>query len=184
MSDRDLTGYCKLAKGHPFHGPYHDLEYGFPVKDDNVLFERLVLEINQAGLSWIIILKKRKAFQDAFSDFNISRVASYGDADCARLLSNRGIIRNKRKVDAVIRNANHLIKIKKEFGSFYNWLIEQSPRDKDSWVKLFEKNFTFTGGEITGEFLMSTGFLPGAHASNCPVLKEIARLNPPYMWRK
>tara|TARA_B100001123_G_C14919057_1_gene870973 strand:+ start:44 stop:598 length:555 start_codon:yes stop_codon:yes gene_type:complete len=181
MSDKDLTGYCKLAKGHQFHGPYHDLEYGFPVADDNVLFERLVLEINQAGLSWVIILKKRKAFQQAFNGFDIARVARYGDAERARLLSNPSIIRNKRKVDAVIENANRIIKIKKEFGSFYNWLIEQHTRDKDSWVKLFKKNFVFTGGEITSEFLMSTGFLPGAHASNCPVLKKIARLNPPYL---
>ncbi len=182
MPDRDLCGYCKLARGDPFHGPYHDLEYGFPTKDDNILFERLVLEINQAGLSWIIILKKRKAFQDAFNGFNISRVASYGDAERARLLNNPGIIRNKRKVDAVIENANQIIKIKKGFGSFYNWLVTQHPQNKESWVKLFKKNFVFTGSKITGEFLMSTGFLPGAHASNCPVLKEIARLNPPYMW--
>ena len=74
-----MTSYCDIAPGHPFHGPYHDREYGFPVRDDDRLFERLVLEINQAGLSWLTILKKREAFLAAFDGFEIARVAAYDD---------------------------------------------------------------------------------------------------------
>ncbi len=170
-----------MAPGHPFHGPYHDLEYGFPITDDNILFERLVLEINQAGLSWLTILKKREAFRSAFSGFDIDRVASYGDVDRGRLLKDASIIRNKLKVNAAIENARIICHLKKIFGSFGGWLEHHHPLEKVEWVKVFKKTFLFTGGEITGEFLMSTGYLPGAHEPSCPVFKEIARLNPPYL---
>ena len=176
-----MPNYCEVAPGHPFHGPYHDLEYGFPVVDDNVLFERLVLEINQAGLSWLTILKKREGFFAAFDGFDIHRVAKYGDAERERLLSDAAIIRNKLKVNAAIENARTICELQKEFGSFGAWLEEHHPLEKGEWVKLFKKTFLFTGGEITGEFLMSTGYLPGAHEENCPVLKKIARLKPPHM---
>ena len=176
-----MTHYCDIAPGHPFHGPYHDREYGFPVTDDNVLFERLVLEINQAGLSWLTILKKREGFHEAFEGFDIRRVANYGEADRDRLLSNAAIIRNKLKVNAAIENARTILDIQGEFGSFRNWLDRHHPLEKDEWVNLFKKTFLFTGGEITGEFLMSTGYLSGAHSVSCPVFKKIARLNPPHM---
>src|SRR3954469_21337727 len=97
--------YCDAAPGHPWHGPYHDTEYGFPSADERVLFERLILEINQAGLSWLTVLKKRAGFRAAYDDFDIDRVAAYGDADRQRLLSDPGIIRNRLKVDAAIENA-------------------------------------------------------------------------------
>ena len=96
--------YCKFALNHPFHGPYHDREYGFPVTDENALFERLVLEINQAGLSWLTILKKREAFREAFAGFDIARVARFTARDRARLMRNEGIIRNRLKIDAAIEN--------------------------------------------------------------------------------
>ncbi|MFB3102152.1 MAG: DNA-3-methyladenine glycosylase I, partial [Alphaproteobacteria bacterium] len=149
--------YCDFAPGHPWHGPYHDNEYGFPVRDDSVLFERLVLEINQAGLSWLTILKKREQFHIAYDKFDIDRVAAYGDREKARLLSDAGIIRNRLKVDAAIANAKTLQEIRKDHGSFVDWLDSHHPLPKDEWVKLFKKTFRFTGGEITGEFLMSTG---------------------------
>ncbi len=168
-----MPHYCEIAPGHPFHGPYHDLEYGFPVTDDNVLFERLVLEINQAGLSWLTILKKREGFREAFEGFDIRRVANYGEDDRERLLSNAAIIRNKLKVTAVIENARTILELQNENGSFGNWLDHHHPLEKDEWVKLFKKTFLFTGGEITGEFLMSTGYLPGAHTVSCPVFKKI-----------
>ena len=176
-----MPKYCEVAPDHPFHGPYHDLEYGFPVTEDNILFERLVLEINQAGLSWLTILKKREAFRAAFNYFDIEQVASYGDAERGRLLKDVGIIRNKLKVNAAIENARRICHLKKDFGSFSAWLEHHHPLNKTEWVEVFKKTFLFTGGEITGEFLMSTGYLPGAHEPSCPVLKKIARLNPPYL---
>src|SRR3546814_912035 len=99
------TTYCDFAPGHPLHGPYHDTEYGFPQRDESVLFERLLLEINQAGLSWETILRKRDGFRHAYDDFDVDRVADYGDGDRARLLADAGIIRNRLKVDAAIHNA-------------------------------------------------------------------------------
>ncbi len=173
--------YCLAAPGHPWHGPYHDREYGFPISDDNRLFERLVLEINQAGLSWLTILKKQRNFQDAFDDFDIDRVAAYGQADRARLLADAGIIRNRLKVAAAIENARRIQGLRMSHGSFKAWLDAHHPQDKPAWVKLFKNTFKFTGGEITGEFLMSTGYLPGAHDEDCPVHGEIAALDPPWM---
>ncbi len=176
-----MTSYCDFAPGHPLHGPYHDEEYGFPVKDESVLFERLVLEINQAGLSWELMLKKRAAFRAAFEGFEVDRVAAYGAAERARLLADAGIIRNRLKVDAVIENARRIQALRDGHGSFATWLAAQHPLPKDAWVKLFKKTFKFTGGEITGEFLMSIGYLPGAHREDCPVAARIAALGPPWM---
>ena len=176
-----MTGYCDSAPGHPFHGPYHDTEYGFPTDDDRALFERLVLEINQAGLSWLTILKKRDGFLSAFEGFDPQRVDQYGDADRERLLSDASIIRNRLKVNAAIENAKTICELQASHGSFANWIADQHPLSKPDWVTLFKKTFLFTGGEITGEFLMSTGYLPGAHRSDCPVYKKIAVLNPPWM---
>ena len=154
--------YCDVATGHPWHGPYHDSEYGFPVVDDRVLFERLVLEINQAGLSWLTILKKRAAFQEAYDGFDIDRVAKYGARQRQRLLADVGIIRNRLKIDAAIDNAKRIQELQASHGSFAAWLAAHHPRPKAEWVKLFKKTFRFTGGEIVGEFLMSVGYLrPG-----------------------
>ncbi|HSY87380.1 MAG TPA: DNA-3-methyladenine glycosylase I [Verrucomicrobiae bacterium] len=179
-----MSSYCDIAPGHPFHGPYHGGEYGFPSRDDKVLFERLILEINQAGLSWLTILKKRGAFQAAFDGFDIDKVAAYGAREKRRLLADAGIIRNRLKVDAAIENAKRLQAIRASHGSFAAWLDHHHPLDKADWVKLFKKTFRFTGGEIVGEFLMSLGYLPGAHAPGCPVAKKIARLRPPWAKEK
>ncbi len=173
--------YCDSAPGHPFHGPYHDTEYGFPAAATEILFERLVLEINQAGLSWLTILKKRDAFHAAFEGFDIARVAAYGEAERARLLADAAIIRNRLKVDAAIENARRIVDLRRAHGSFAAWLDDVHPLPKDDWVGLFKKTFTFTGGEITGEFLMSLGYLAGAHREDCPVFRRIAALDPPWM---
>ncbi len=173
--------YCDFAPGHALHGPYHDREYGFPVADEAVLFERLILEINQAGLSWELMLKKRANFHAAFEGFEVDRVAAYGAAARARLLADAGIIRNRLKVDAAIENARRIQALRRSHGGFAAWLAAHHPRPKDDWVKLFKKTFKFTGGEITGEFLMSTGFLPGSHREDCPVYARIAALDPPWM---
>lgn len=176
-----MSSYCDSAPGHPFHGSYHEAEYGFPAYGENTLFERLVLEINQAGLSWLTVLKKRAAFVDAFEGFDPAVVAAYGATERARLMSDAAIIRNRRKIDAAIENAGRICGLRAEFGSFAGWLDSHHPLDKAEWVALFRKNFVFTGGEITGEFLMSTGYLPGAHRADCPVYRRIAKLSPRWM---
>jgi DNA-3-methyladenine glycosylase I len=173
--------YCDAAPGHQWHGPYHEKEYGFPLDDDAALFERLILEINQAGLSWLTILKKREAFRRAYGGFDPEVVAAYGDADRARLLADPEIIRNRLKVDAAIENARRILELRRAYGSFSGWLAAHHPRTKDEWVKLFKQTFRFTGGEIVGEFLMSIGYLPGAHTTICPVYRQIARRKPPWM---
>ncbi len=172
--------YCDAAD-HPFHGPYHNEEYGFPVDDDNVLFERLCLEINQAGLSWLTILKKREGFRRAYHAFDIDRVASYDEADFERLMSDPGIIRNRLKIRAAIENARRVIELRSEFGSFRGWLDAHHPAPLDTWRRRFKKTFVFTGGEIVNELLLSTGYLPGAHHAECPVYPRIVLLNPPWL---
>ncbi len=176
-----MTSYCDAAPGHPWHGPYHDREYGFPVTGESVLFERFVLEINQAGLSWELMLKKRANFHAAYEGYNLDRVAAYGELERSRLLADAGIIRNRLKVDAVIENARRVRALRNSHGGFAAWIEAHHPRSKDDWVKLFKKTFKFTGGEITGEFLMSIGYLPGAHRPDCPVAAEIAALGPAWM---
>ncbi len=173
--------YCEIAPGDPWHGPYHDELYGFPLSADDDLFERLVLEINQAGLSWLLILKRRENFRRAFDAFDIDTVAEYGDAEVARLLADSGIIRNRLKVAATIENARRIQALREVHGSFKGWLDAHHPLDKADWVKLFGKTFKFTGPEIVGEFLMSIGYLPGAHVPECPVYRRIAGLNPAWM---
>jgi DNA-3-methyladenine glycosylase I len=176
-----VTTYCDIAPGHPDHGPYHDREYGFPVRDDDRLFERLILEVNQAGLSWLTILRKRAAFHEAFDGFALERVARYDARRRAKLLANAGIIRNRLKVDAAVENAKRILALRKSHGSFAGWLDAHHPRTKEEWVKLFRKTFVFTGGEITGSFLLSTGYLPGAHEESCPVFARIVAARPPWM---
>ena len=176
--------YCSYVQGedaHPLHVRYHDEIYGYPVEDDNMLFGRLVLELNQAGLSWLTILKKRENFFRAFDDFDIATVASYSEKERQRLLSDAGIIRNRLKVDAAIHNAQQIKEIQKSNGSFKEWLDQFIGKEKQEWVQEFKKHFKFVGGEIVGEFLMSTGYLKGAHDPECPVFKKIKKYNPP--WR-
>jgi len=168
-----MVDYCEMAKGHPVHQSYHDTEYGFPSRDERVLFERLALEIMQAGLSWEIVLKKRAALNKAFNRFTVAKVAAYGEAEVERLLADSGIIRNRRKIEAIIANAAILLAIRKSHGGFAKWLDSHHPRPKEAWVKLFRTTFKFTGGEIVGEFLMSLGYLDGAHKEVCPVYKMV-----------
>ena len=160
------------------HVHYHNTEYGFPIEDDNLLFARLVLEINQAGLSWTTILNKKDNFFAAYDGFDIATVARYSDKKIARLLQDAGIIRNRLKIHAAVHNAQCIIAIQKEHGSFKQWLDKHHPKTKEEWVKLFKQQFRFTGGEIVNEFLMSTGYLPGAHTPDCPVYKKVLKLKP------
>ena len=174
------TTYCDIAPAHEWHGPYHDSEYGFPLEGDAALFERLILEINQAGLSWLTILKKREAFRRAYGGFDPEVVARYGARDRRRLLADPGIVRNRLKIEAAIANAARVLELRQSHGSFAGWLAAHHPRSKEEWVTLFRRTFRFTGGEIVGEFLMSIGYLPGAHAESCPIYRRIRKLRPPW----
>ncbi len=176
-----MAWYCDAAPGHPLHGPYHDSEYGFPTDDETVLFERLAMEIMQAGLSWLTVLKKRDGLNNAFDGFNVDRVAGFGDTQTARLLGDAAIIRNRLKIAAIIENAKRIQATRDSHGGFAAWIAAHHPMAKAEWVKLFKQTFKFTGGEITGEFLMSTGYLPGVHRPDCPTYAEIAALEPPWM---
>ncbi|MCK6452772.1 MAG: DNA-3-methyladenine glycosylase I [Alphaproteobacteria bacterium] len=179
-----MSTYCKIAPGHEIHGPYHATEYGFPSRDERVLHERLALEIFQAGLSWLIVLKKRAGMNAAFDGFDVDRVAAYGARDVKRLLADENIIRNRLKVDAIIDNAKRIQDLRASHGGFAAWLDAHHPRGKDEWVKLFRRTFRFTGGEVVNEFLMSLGYLPGAHAPDCPVYRRIMREKPPWLLTK
>lgn len=170
--------YVKSLENDSVHKIYHDTQYGFPIDSDDELFGRLILEINQAGLSWTTILNKQENFRNAYSNFSISKVAKYGEEEISTLLSNQGIIRNKLKINAAIHNAQKIQELQKEYGTFKNWLNKHHPLPIEQWVKLFKKTFKFTGGEITKEFLQSTGYLKGAHVENCPVYQEICKYKP------
>ena len=186
--------YCKFinslkADEQNVHREYHDKHYGFPIHDDNELFCRLILEINQAGLSWTTILNKQESFRKAYHNFEIKKVAGYKEKDFKRLMNDAGIIRNRLKINAAIENAKTVLRLQKEFKSFKNWLdhhhFRMDPfgtKTKEEWTKLFKQTFRFTGGEIVNEFLMSTGYLPAAHEESCPVYKKILKAKP--AWAK
>ena len=170
------SSYCEYVKNLPkdnIHRVYHDTQYGFKIDSDNELFGRLILEINQAGLSWTTILNKQDNFRTAFSNFDIKKIADYDKPDISRLLANSGIVRNKLKINAVIFNARKIVELQKEYSSFKSWLKikNDSNLNLTNWVALFKENFKFTGNEITKEFLTSTGYIKGAHIKTCPILK-------------
>jgi DNA-3-methyladenine glycosylase I len=178
-----MSAYCRFAPGHPLHAPYHATEYGFPSSDETVLFERLSLEIMQAGLTWDLVLKRRAGLRAAFADFDVDRVAAFGEADAARLLADPGIIRNRLKVRALVENARRVQVLRASHGGFAAWLEAHHPRARAEWVKLFRRTFVFTGDEIAGEFLISLGWLPGAHARDCPVAALAAAAGPAWLRR-
>ncbi len=175
--------YCSAILGmtgdrRALHAAYHDRYYGFPIHEDDELFARLVLEINQAGLSWETILKKETTFRKAYAGFRVKKVAAFTAKDKARLMADPGVIRNRLKIDAAIDNAKTILQLQKEFGSFEKWLESEHPKPKEAWVKLFKNTFRFTGGEIVNEFLLSIGFLEGAHERSCPIYEKTLRRKP------
>ncbi len=187
MDNKLVKTYCDFIitlDDTNVHKRYHDKEYGFPIETDNELFARLVLEINQAGLSWDTILKKKDNFFKAYENFELKKVARFSEKKFAALMQDAGIIRNRIKINAAIENAKVILQLQKEYGSFKKWIEHHHPLTKDEWVRLFKKHFKFTGGEIVNEFLMSAGYLPGAHAETCLVYKKIAKKKPAWMNRK
>lgn len=159
--------YCQNLSEDNVHKQHHDTVYGLAITDDNELFGRLLLEINQAGLSWDTILKKENNFKTAYSSYNIKQIAKYDEKEIQRLLEDKGIIRNRLKINAAIYNAIRVLEIQEEYGSFFNWIKIQKADDISTWVKLFKKQFKFVGGEIVNEFLMSIGRIDGSHHSDC-----------------
>jgi DNA-3-methyladenine glycosylase I len=175
------ASYCAAVRAggiDALHREYHDREYGFPLREDDELFERLLLEINQAGLSWLTILRKREGLRRAYAGFDVDRVARFGEPQRRRLLADAGIIRNRLKVNAAIENARRLRALRSRFGGFAGWLDAHHPLDTTGWRALFKRTFVFTGGEIVREFLVSTGYLAGAHEPGCGVYAKVLRQRP------
>lgn len=173
--------YCDIAQGDPLHRSYHDREYGFPVDGEAVLFERLSLEIFQAGLTWRLVLQRRDGLSRGFANFDPERVATFGEIEIAALLADPAIIRNRRKIEAVVANAATVLRLRDEAGGVAAWLRQHHPRSEADWVRLFRKTFRFIGPEIVREFLLSTGYLPGAHREDCPVYRQIVELGPAWL---
>ena len=177
-----MATYCsyvsKIKDPEDVDKRYHDHQYGVRIEDDNELFGRLLMEINQAGLSWRTILLKEKGLRKAYDNFDVRKVANYKKEDVQRLLQDASIIRNRLKVEAAIYNAQAILMIQKEHGSFLAWIDiheEKLEQDVDAWVKLFRQYFRFVGGEIVGEFLKSIHTLPGSHDRDCGAFRNMLK---------
>ena len=167
-----MESYCSFSrKRNDHHRTHHDTEHGWPPISDDDLFRRLMLEISQAGLSFETILKRKEGIYGKFS--KIAEVAKFKAADINKLMKSPAIIRNRLKIEAAVHNAKQIARIQKEHGSFENWLNMHHPLPLEDWTTLFRKNFRFTGRSIVNEFLMSAGFLPGAHDPDCPIYRKI-----------
>jgi len=173
--------FCSERELTDLHRIYHDQFYGYPIEEDDELFGRLILEINQAGLSLNTILIKQNNFRNAFDNFSINKIAAYNDEKIQQLLVDAGIIRNRLKINSVIHNAQIIMGIQEDLGSFKKWLDINHPKSKEEWTKLFKKTFKFVGGEIVNEFLMSTGYLKGAHEDTCVIYSKVKNSKPKWL---
>ena len=151
---------CEWPGDDPLYVSYHDKEWGVPVYDDQKLFEFLILEGAQAGLSWITILKRRDGYRRAFDNFEVDRVANYGERDVKRLLADEGIIRNRQKIHAAISNARAFIGVQKEFGTFadYNWSFVKGKTKKNAWKSISEVPTFDSDSEAMSKDLRKRGF--------------------------
>lgn len=170
---------CSWVSDEEVYIKYHDEEWGIPTHDDQELFEMLVLESFQAGLSWITILKKRENFKKAFDNFDVEKVASYGEEKIEELRSNEGIIRHKGKITSSINNAQIFIEIQNEFGSFDNYIwgftngntikaeyLTESTLSKEISKDLKKRGMKFVGPTIVYSYLESIGIINN-HQKNC-----------------
>lgn len=183
---------CGWCEGNELYQKYHDLEWGVPVYDDRQLFEFLILETFQAGLSWITILKKRENFRAAFDFFDYKKVAAYNDDKFEELMQNAGIIRNKLKIKAAITNAQLFIKVQEEFGSFSNYIwsftdgkpivnnykklsdIPATTELSDTISKALKKRgFKFVGSTVVYAHMQATGMV-NDHITSCFRYKEVS----------
>ncbi|MFX0007121.1 MAG: DNA-3-methyladenine glycosylase I [Promethearchaeota archaeon] len=189
-----MVNRCKWAENDDQMVIYHDLEWGNPVHDDQLLFEFLILEGAQAGLSWSTILKKREEYRNAFENFDYNRIAKYTEQRIEKLMENEGIIRNRLKIEAVITNAKAFIKIKKEIGSFdkYIWKFVNYKTIDNKFIELSElpskteqseqmskdlkkRGFKFVGPTICYAFMQAVGMV-NDHVQNCYRYEEIKKL--------
>jgi DNA-3-methyladenine glycosylase I len=182
---------CGWVGNDPLYLAYHDEEWGVPLHDDRRLFEMLVLEGAQAGLSWLTILRKRAGYRKAFHGFVPERVAAYAQVDRQRLLSDAGIVRNRLKIEAAIRNAQGVLDIRKEFGSFDSFIwryVEHRPR-QNAWKSLADlpartelsdrmskdlkkRGFSFVGSTICYAFMQAVGMV-NDHTIDCFRYKQV-----------
>lgn len=182
---------CGWCVGDPLYEAYHDKEWGVPVYDDDTLFEFLILETFQAGLSWITILRKRENFRNALDNFNYKKIANYNQDKIDSLLENAGIIRNKLKIKATITNAQAFMKIQKEFGSFSNYIwrftngkpikntltnYKNAPANtplSDAISKdLKTRGFKFVGSTVVYAHMQATGMV-NDHETSCFRYNEV-----------
>ncbi len=182
---------CGWCLGDPLYETYHDTEWGVPVRDDDTLFEFLILETFQAGLSWITILRKRENFRLALDQFDYKKIAGYGEKKIAELLQNAGIIRNRLKIRATVSNAQAFLKVQEEFGSFSNYIwqfVEGKPiKNKvlnykeapattalsDAISKdLKKRGFKFVGSTVVYAHMQATGMV-NDHEINCFRYEEV-----------
>jgi len=183
---------CRWASNE-WNIPYHDAEWGVPVHDERVLFEFLILEGAQAGLSWDTILKKRKRYREVFDDFDVPRVARYDRKKVRSLLADAGIVRNRLKISATIDNARAFLKVQKEFGSFdkYIWQFVGGKPKRNKWnardgipaktaesdamsKDLKKRGFRFVGSTICYAFMQAIGMV-NDHASTCFRYKQLSK---------
>ncbi|WP_031500163.1 DNA-3-methyladenine glycosylase I [Bryobacter aggregatus] len=163
---------CFWCGDDPLYQRYHDTEWGFPVRDDRRLFEKIVLEGFQAGLSWITILRKRETFRAAFANFEMQQVAQFGPADVERLLQDAGIIRHRGKIEAAIHNASQAIRLVEEFGSLSSYFWEFQPRQADALSKdLKKRGWKFVGPTTVYAFMQAMG-LVNDHIEGCYVREK------------
>jgi DNA-3-methyladenine glycosylase I len=176
---------CSWPGDDPLYVSYHDTEWGFPVRDDRLLFQKLSLDSFQAGLAWITILRKREAFREAFEGFDIATVASYTDADVNRLLANPGIVRHRGKIEATIGNARHTLEVIDEFGSMASYLDRFTPPAVPPPIDvptetaesvalskdLRSRGFRFVGPTIIYAFMQAVGMV-NDHVDGCFVRSE------------
>lgn len=184
---------CGWGASHPLYVPYHDTEWGVPLHDDRRIFEMLVLEGAQAGLSWLTILKKRDAYRRAFDRFDPRRVARYGEARIARLLADEGIIRNRLKVRSAVTNAQAFLAVQEEYGTFdrYVWQFVGGRPRQNAWRTLEEvpartaesdamsrdlrsRGFKFVGSTICYAHMQATGMV-NDHLVDCFRHREVQR---------
>jgi len=182
---------CNWCTDNPLYQKYHDREWGVPQHDDRILFEMLILEGAQAGLSWLTILKRRQNYRRAFDHFDQQKIACYGDSDIRRLMQDTGIVRNRLKIESTIKNARGVIAIKREYGSFASFLwqyVNNSPlQNKWSSVKdlpasteisermsrdLKKRGFTFVGPTICYAFMQAVGMV-NDHTTDCFRYQEL-----------
>jgi len=188
------TSRCKWSEKDPLYIQYHDTEWGVPLHDEQQLFEFLMLETFQAGLSWITILRKRENFRKAFDNFDYKKIAQYKERKIQALLQDKGIIRNKLKVRAAVSNAQAFLKVQKEFGSFdnYVWAFVNGKPTQNKWrsvkelpgktelsdqlsKELKKRGFKFVGSTIVYAYMQATGMV-NDHTMNCFRHKEVRKL--------